>query len=145
MLHEAEGRRTPASNYTTIVRLAPEAFKRKGTRLSGVSLADFTQEELLEGFETQDLEMPPFLVCGSYTLGSGGKAGTWRKAGAISHVSGNVVTTLPCKHVYEPSTSQAAVYAPLSPRVRCDGRAPYPRRCFQRTRRLSTRLCVARG
>ena len=47
-----------ASGRTEVVRLAP-------ARLHAWRLADYTQEELIEGFEAQEPDLPPFILFGA--------------------------------------------------------------------------------
>ena len=114
MMRENETKKLPETLRTVIVRLSPEARLLRDTRLSGrVELADYTQDELLEGFAAQDIDMPPFLMQGSWNA----QTQKWVRTAAVSHVAGSVVTTMPCKYTYDQKAAQAALFGPIEKQV----------------------------
>ena len=102
LLAAADEEKRP-STRVTIVRLAPS--RRTG-------LADYTPDELLEGFESQDPDTPPFIHVGGLT-----KDGKWARIPAVSHVSSRTVMTVPCQHTIGIAAPELDVFKPAEKQV----------------------------
>ena len=97
--------KAPASRVA-LLRLAP-IMENSG------SLASYTSQELMTGFMEQEEDTPAFVVKGQLA-----KNGKWASGmPGASHISGRVVTSIPCESTFDPTAAQASVFAAIEKHI----------------------------